>query len=260
MSSFTSEILLFGTNLSLGESTREVCPACGGGSSNERSLSITLGEDSTLRWQCFRASCTLNPEAKGTTRRRTTEKTPLVKRRPQWDGMTEPLTSAERQWIKENWGIDKPEYWYHTDEYGGRVAMSVRSPKFVHRGWVLRSINPNSRTKALTYINNGEEGLSWYKTTPHALTVVVEDVPSAVRASLYVNSVALLGTGIGTSRAAEIAENATRPIVMALDQDATNLSFKWARKWGLLWGDVNVLPLKQDLKDMKEKELCQLFT
>lgn len=138
--------------------------------------------------------------------------------------------------------------------------MSVWSPKGLPRGWVLRALTSGQRTKALTYINENEEGMSWYKTTPHAPTVVVEDIPSAVRSAAHLNSVALLGTGIGASRAAEIGTHATRPIIMALDQDATAESFKWARKWGLLWGDVKVLPLKKDLKDMTEDELCSVLS
>jgi hypothetical protein len=139
--------------------------------------------------------------------------------------------------------------------------MSVRSPKDLPRGWILRDIRGNARVKALTYIDEGEEGLSWYKTSPHAPTVLVEDIPSSVRASQYMNAVALLGTGIGLPRALEIAEYASRPIIVALDQDATSLSFKWARKYSLLWGDVMVLPLKKDLKNMTEEELqlCLAF-
>ena len=137
--------------------------------------------------------------------------------------------------------------------------MSVYGPKGNHRGWVLRALSP-SRTKALTFLNEGEEGTSWYKTTPGAPTVLVEDIPSAVRASMYVNSVALLGTGIGADRALEIAEYAPKPIVVALDQDATAMSFRWARKYSLMWEDVKVLPLTRDMKNMTEDELCELLT
>lgn len=137
--------------------------------------------------------------------------------------------------------------------------MSVRSPSDGHRGWVLRALTP-ARTKVLNYMNPDEEGLSWYKTHPYSGTILVEDIPSAVRASGYVNAVALLGTGIGASRAQEVASNAPRPITVALDQDATDVSFRIARKWSLLWGDIVVLPLKQDLKDMNEEELKELLT
>jgi hypothetical protein len=114
--------------------------------------------------------------------------------------------------------------------------------------------------KALTYIEEGEEGLSWYRTQgTSAPTVVVEDIPSAVRASAYVNAVSLLGTGIGFARAAEIADYAPRPIIMALDQDATSLSFRWARRYAALWGDVEILMLDKDIKNMKEADVEKLL-
>ena len=155
--------------------------------------------------------------------------------------------------------IVDPPYWYWTTDYGGRVAMSVRSPRDTHRGWSLRALRTTRGTKALTYGQDDEELLSWYRTHPGAPTVLVEDIPSAVRASKYMNAVALLGTGIGLARATEIGEYATHGVIVALDQDAINLSFKWARMWGLLWGDVSVLPLEVDLKDMNEQELKELL-
>ena len=95
--------------------------------------------------------------------------------------------------------------------------MSVRSPKDTHRGWVLRALDTLSgRPKVLNFMEPEQEGLSWYKTTPSAGTILVEDIPSAVRASKYVNAVALLGTGIGSSRAEEISTAAPRPIYIAL--------------------------------------------
>ena len=161
--------------------------------------------------------------------------------------------------IHRDWGISPvPDHWFFTDDYGGRIAMSIRAPKGTHRGWVLRQ--RRGQNKALTFVNDGEVSLSWYKEQPFAPTVIVEDIPSAIRASTYVNSVALLGTGIGTAQATEIAAYGSGNIVLALDQDATALSFKWARKYSLLWGDVKVLPLKKDLKNMTEDALKELLS
>lgn len=185
--------------------------------------------------------------------------TPKPQRRV-WEGKTYDLPQPVLKRIEELWGISEPEHWWWTTDYGGRVAMSIRSPKYRHRGWLLRDIAGRDGPKALTYVDEGEQGLSWYKPHPHCGTVLVEDIPSAVRASRYVNSVALLGTGIGVDRAIEIGEYAPRPIVLALDQDATDLSFRWAKKYALLWGDVKVLPLKKDLKDSSEAELEEKLT
>jgi len=137
--------------------------------------------------------------------------------------------------------------------------MSIRSPKNAHRGWVLRSVGSNVRAKALTFTEEGEVALSWYKTNRLAPTVLVEDIPSAVRASKTMNSVALLGTGIGSDRAMEIAKHATRPIFIAMDQDATPTAIEYAKKYCLLWDDVRVMQLPKDMKNMSEPELLVLL-
>lgn len=261
---YTPMILIEGSNLSQGENTRVVCPACAGGSSGERSLSITLGEDNILRWQCFRGSCHLSPGMTGTDPSSQalyihTKKHEVVKPRRKFDGKTTALSERDLAWIEEHWGITEPPYWYYTPNYGGRIAMSIRSPKYKHRGWVLRDIRGRAKRKALTYIDEKEQGLSWYKTKKHGPTIVVEDIPSSVRASRYVNAVALCGTGLGYEKAEELSMYGSRPIVMCLDQDAVDLSFKYIKKYGLLWGDSKVLPLKKDIKDMNEQDIKELL-
>ena len=250
------EIILLGENLSEGESLRIICPVCMGGASGERTFSIT--RDNGLVWQCFRATC----EARGATNSATSSKSVekrLKIQRPTWEGTTHEIPTKIAETIRAKWGITDPPNWYWTTDFGGRVAMSVRSPRDTHRGWVLRALTPQ-RTKVLNYMNPDEEGLSWYKTKPFAATVIVEDIPSALRASTYVNSVALLGTGVGSDRALEIGQHSTTQLVLALDQDATTTAFKSARKWSLLWGDVIVLPLTTDIKDMTEENLQCLLS
>lgn len=258
MANHRASIALIGTNLGEGDTIREVCPRCGGGSTGEKSLSLSRREGH-LVWQCFRAKCEFRG-ATGGAGIPTKAREPAAKRRRVWEGTTHPVPDDVARRIMDMWHMEVPENWWWTTDYGGRVAMSVRSPKFTHRGWVLRSITPTEGAKALTYINEGEQGMSWYKTSPHRGTVLVEDIPSAVRASKYVNSCALLGTGIGMDRAIEIAENAPRPLYVTFDQDATALAFRWARRYALLWGDVQVLPLEHDLKDLPENELEEKLT
>jgi hypothetical protein len=177
-----------------------------------------------------------------------------------FEGKVCPLSEGYTKWIAEHWGITDPPYWWYTHEYGGRIAMSVRSPKYMHRGWVLRDITGRAHTKALTYINDREEGLSWYKVDKLAPTVVVEDCPSAVRASMQgVNAVALLGTSVGANRAEEIAQNASAGIIIALDQDATGMAIRMKQRYNLLWDNPRVLPLPKDIKDMNIIEVQQLL-
>jgi len=251
------EILLLGANLELNQSLRTLCPVCRGGTSSEDSLSITRDSEG-LVYQCFRAKCGVKGASYSAGFRTSIEPVPTV--RKVWEGKTHEVPPKVAAWIRAHWNMDVPDTWYWTTDYGGRIAMSVRSPKGTHRGWVLRAITSQARTKALTFINDGEEGMSWYRTDPYSPTILVEDVPSAVRASEYLNSVALLGTGIGSQRAVEIADYGGKKIIVALDEDATRTSFRWAHKYALLWGNVSVLPLTKDLKNMNQEELQRILT
>lgn len=254
MGSDRDYISLLGQSLGEGQTVREICPRCGGGSSSEKSLGVTR-KDGGVVWQCFRAKCGYKGAIGSHGQPAVTIKAP---KKRVWEGQTMPFAEDHAQRIRELWNMDPPESWWWTTDYGGRVAMSIRSPRYTHRGWVLRSITGGT-PKALTYVHEGEEGLSWYREHTEGPTIVVEDIPSAVRASRYYNSVALCGTGVGLDRASEIAQYGTRPIIMALDQDATAQSFALARRYALLWGDVKVLPLKHDIKDMKENDIETLL-
>ncbi len=233
---------------------------------------ITLFENTKVKYICHRDSCSnsagsffLNG-AHASKSYEHQEETPAVRdtlwRRPKrrtFNGVTFPLTTFEKEWIKKVWGIEHPPHWFHTPQFGERIAMSVRSPQYTHRGWVLRDISGHLTSKALTYVEDGHPPLSWYRRAAFKGTILVEDIPSAVRASKHITAVALLGTGCGEDRALEIAQYAPRPIMIALDQDATSTAFAIRDRWGLMWEDVRIIPLKRDLKDMQEDELEALI-
>lgn len=251
----TELIRLLAVGVAAGETIRVVCPSCGGGSTEERSLGITRNSDNSLVWNCFRATCPSKGETQsnGSTLLMPSE----GKVRPKFDDVTEPLSEAHLERIRTLWGItDPPNWWWAPTR--GRVAMSIRSPKYTHRGWVLRDIWGRPGPKALTYPDEGEEMLSWYRKDQNARVVLVEDIPSAVRASRYVTSVALLGTHVGTDRAMEIAKYAPS-VCIALDQDATGIAVQLAKRYTMIWNDPVVLPLQKDIKNMTEEELQGLL-
>ena len=212
--------------------------------------------DGAVLWQCFRARCGIQGGSGNTTPSVPSE---VRAPKPRWEGDTHELPDKVKERVAALWGLSEVPDWYWTTDMGGRIAMSVRDPQDVHRGWVLRAITSGARAKALTYIEQGES-LSWYKRHQSAPTLLVEDIPSALRASKYVNAVALLGTTVSSSKALEIAKHSTKPVIIALDQDATSLSFWHKKRYDLLWDGAEILLLTKDIKDMKEKELWKLFT
>ena len=249
-----SDILLSASEIQPGETLRVVCPTCGGGSTEEKSLVITRGEDGHLVWVCHRATCpTKGGNGGGLVIAESTKKPRKI-----YTGTTVPLSDSLRERLVELWGVVDPAHWYWSPEYG-RLAMSVRSPKYMHRGWVLRDIHGRSKLKALTYIDEGEESLSWYRKDQTSGTVLVEDIPSAVRSSQHVNAVALLGTGVGLTKAQEIAEYAPRPIIVALDQDATSESFRVVMRYRMLWDNPQVMMLTKDIKNMTNEQVQKLL-
>jgi hypothetical protein len=253
-------ILALAESLDYGESLREECPTCNG---KDRTLSITRTDDGAVLYQCFRASCDTKGVIGGS-KSMVKRLEVQVPKRKVWEGQTTDLPEPVTQWVQDTWGISDPPHWYYTEDHGGRIAMSIRSPKDTHRGWVLRN-DGSQMPKALTYLDEGELALSWYL-LPGILdrlatgTILVEDIPSAIRASRYVNACALIGTACGEDKALEIREHKRGTVWIALDDDATDQALKLQKMYSLLWDEPRVLPLKQDLKDMNEADLCEIMT
>lgn len=246
-----SEIRLLAAELEDGENRRVVCPACQGGSSGERSLSISREGGSTV-WHCFRASCT---QAGGTSQGRkvvrTTPKQAAPKRLP---NKVLPPNEEWREFLRETVGFDNDHLVagrvYVTDD--GHVAYPIIGPMGERRGYVKRRYDGGS-PKALTYLEE-RPGLSWYRNASPLPAVLVEDIPSAIRAARYRTAVALLGTNTTREGIAEIAAHC-RSVVWALDADATVQAIRNCTRNAIWFDESSVMTLTKDLKDMTEEEL-----
>jgi len=246
-----------------GESVRIVCPQCGGGSTKERSLSVTRKEGAVL-YKCFRANCgTEGARGDRTLLERPKEKpnddTPVDRR--SFNGTLCALSSAHLHTLSETvgfqeWHIAKSRAMYAPDE--GRVAFPILDPLSRNRGWVLRSYS-GAIPKALTRPDAlNEATLSWYVHPRDGLrrAVLVEDIPSAVRASKYRTAVSLNGTGLSKLAIAELSAHVTR-VTWALDNDASDLAVRQMRKYAVFFHSADVLLLSKDLKNMSEEELMR---
>ena len=81
-------------------------------------------------------------------------------------------------------------------------------------GAVLRSLS-GAKPKALTHTEDG--AMAWYRNWQSDLLIIVEDQLSAIRASKYMNAVALLGTNLNEERAQAIARMKWFRVLIALD-------------------------------------------
>ena len=126
------------------------------------------------------------------------------------------------------------------------------------RGVVLRSYT-GTKPKALTRMDTEEPSISWYTDGNREKSlIIVEDIPSAVRASLYTNSVALLGTHTAQKYMYEITNHADN-VIWILDNDASSTALKHVKEHRLLFKTSKVHIPTKDLKNMSEPELSSLM-
>ncbi len=255
------EVGLLAMHLEEGERIRDVCPFCKGGRSGERSMNIAI-KDGLILFNCHRASCQGGQGAikdGGIRVVRTTQK-----RKQNFTPFTGELTDLPEEWAKylekkvgfSEWHIRMSGARLAIEE--NRVAFPIYGPMGLRRGYSLRSYESYERCKSLTRMDVEEPHLSHYRALMVPTVIVVEDIPSAVRASRYVDAVALLGTGCNTDYATEIS-SMYRHVVWALDQDATEQALRLMRKHALLFETSRALFLEEDIKDMKEEALCKLI-
>lgn len=256
----TTDVLLLAQALGPGESKRITCPACGGGANVDTStLSLSLSEDGTVLWQCFRASCNFRGRHGGNGVVRTTQ--PGVRKQAftPFKGDLRHCTDEELE-VLSQLGFtaihnDIARVMYAPIEQ--RFAFPIFGPMGHRRGWMLRSY-VGAEPKALTRMDCAEPHMSWYRLGDTTPTILVEDIPSAVRAARYTGAVSLCGTGCGPEYANELASH-TRNVIWALDADATATAIRWHRRYSMMFDSSRVLPLPKDLKNMTEPELITLL-
>lgn len=272
-----NEIQQLIAELEEGQHGRAVCPYCQGGSSNERSLSITRSKKKVGKYMCFRASCELgsgtvmlltdesgNAIYHGKSKKvTTTAKQYLLKTLPLWNSLA--------RMLKKKYGL--------TDElliYGnvramsdGRVAYTIFTPKRRRRGYVVRKYKDHYRgmvdygsvPKAINhFLDKGNVGLSWYYKERHKnkqtdTLVLVEDIVSALKVSQWIDCCALLGTTLEPKRQKEVKEQRYKNVVLALDADANHRSVAIRKQTQNHLPNLKVKFLDKDFKDMTEEEI-----
>jgi hypothetical protein len=258
----TNDIALHGASLEAGERIRIVCPVCGGGSAKEKSMDISRTDEGNIIWNCHRGSCDGSSGGKGGGNLVRTRHEPRKQSMNPYRGDVVRLEDEQCNflckkigWTEEHIGMGQPR-WAPDEEC---YAFPIFGPMGLRRGYVLRNYAGGTQTKARTRMDEAEPHMSWYRHRGSPSTVVVvEDIPSAVRAAKYVNAIALCGTGCGPDYAQEIQAHAPN-VVWALDADATNLALRLHREYSLLFLTSRVQPLAMDLKDMAEVDLAKLL-
>jgi hypothetical protein len=259
--------LLASTEIPEGQSKRILCPTCGGGSSKEKTLSVTHDGNKVL-YNCFRDQCKLRgfvllrggymglPPAK-----------PDLK---DYTGALEALTRIDLQLLGEKYGLGKEDLWKVKrciDDEAQRYMLPIRGTLGETRGFVGYSLFATPKAvnfRSLTH----QPFIGWFEPANWDLKtssriVLVEDWFSAAkvsRAGFW--AVTLNGTHIPWEAAVEIGKEMQKgdEIVLALDPGALSTAIKHYSLYKGLWENCRVVSLKRDLKYEDWKTIKNVIT
>lgn len=239
----------------------ELCPSCRGGRTRERSFSVTKS-DGKLFYKCHRDSCqyagVVNvggstrgghyaaiPDTRGVVGRE------ILRQSKALEGDT-------KHYLRERYGITEhhiQKWELGWDEDTNRLSVPVTDFLGNRLGVVLRALD-NSKPKTKTHAEQG--AMSWFVNHATPGLIIVEDQFSAIRASDFLTSVALLGTHLNEERVEEIRTSSLSPVYLALDADAWATAIKHVVKHRSRLKMVPV-QLDKDLKDKTDEELKEFF-
>lgn len=242
-------------------SSGQVCPSCKGGTSEEKSLSVTR-RGGLLLYRCHRASCSFKGSvgtgsgyfAVGTGKKAESSEvditeTAITKATAKFLAARYGLTDEAVEYASIRWTGDGPGH------YERRLSFPIFRPSGKQRGTNYRSYE-GAKPKALIRLNSADEvGLAWYRYLRKSDTLVlVEDQVSAIRLAPYVDACALLGTHISDAKADEIIQQKYKRVFLSLDADATSTAIKMQLLWRNRIKNMYVLGIHKDIKDMNKED------
>lgn len=254
----SNDMSMLALSLPVGETMRDVCPKCGGGSDNERTFTMSRVSSGEVRYYCHRASCGHKGIA-GTS--------PLDDRgevaRPeshQYRRRSRLPTLEEADWFRSTFGMNPPPS-TRIDAKNNRWMYELR--EVTGRGWghLGRSYH-GLQPRALMYWHDKTEPnqLAWcrrnYIGRVVDSVVLTEDVVSAMKMSLYTDAASLMGTNLSDRKMGQLLQHVRGTIYLALDPDAAG-QIATARAVRELSAacTVKVIQLTADPKDMTYTEL-----
>lgn len=243
----------------------QLCPECEGGVSKEYSMSVSRDGD-LLKWMCHRNSCTF----RGTVSLLLTNPTsnsnilPSPKRKLRFTSSPLPeeaLTFLNNRYritpdLANRFGLEFTNDLCTSPD--GRVVIPIQSRDLARRGYVLRAINSTEQRKAINVLDGSDSGLCWFTHPGSSAVLLVEDAYSAIRASRYINSCALLGTNLSSDGIEELLSSGLSKFYLGLDKDAFNKTIDTVYRYKSRI-DLKGVPLSKDIKDMTEEELLILI-
>ena len=239
----------------------QVCPACEGGASQEKSLSVTR-RDGVLWWNCHRDSCGFKGRTRvygadanqnpGTKKSRVRAYVPTTKLSPatlRFLATKYRLPRSSLELAELSWTGDQ------STRDGRRVCYPIFGPDTKKRGENYRSYEDGVTPKAIIHLGKEDAIASaWYKfTRTSKCLVLVEDQVSAIKLAPYTHALALLGTNLSEAKASEIGDEYER-IYLCFDNDAIGTAIKTQIEWSSRFPNMGILGIMKDIKDMDDNE------
>lgn len=239
----------------------QVCPACKGGSEQEKSLSVSRS-GGVLLYNCHRSSCgfrgaigNLSGFGGTATFAKGIRRVPYI----EVSQLTEEATSL----LAEKYGLTREAIdfaglgWVgeRSDNYGRRVSFPIWGPDNRERGKSYRSYEGGKPKAIINLRDENAIGQSWYKFKRRADTLVVfEDQVSAIRVAPFTHTVSLLGVNLSEEKLREIIDGKYRRVYLCLDADATDVSVRTSLKYRTRLPQLQIRGLSKDVKDMNQEE------
>lgn len=243
------------------------CPFCDGGQDKEGTFSLCVDQGRAY-YKCHRASCGESGVTSSTSRSlQLTPKMSLIIAGYKGELIALPdvvMKQLKDKWDIDEWHIKKGGWLWATHER--RVFMPVFDINNYKIGQVLRSLKAGVKPKTLTTLYNVRgvpTPLSLYKGPDNTrVIVIVEDIPSAVRVSKFVNAAALLGTNITEEKINAIKEMGATTAVIALDRDAVSTAAVAMPKFSSRFKITRLIShnMTKDLKDCTDDEIQDLIS
>lgn len=258
ISEIKEEVVLMGSSLEVDETARDVCPFCGG----VNTFTVTRVPAGYV-YNCYKASCGFYGfvPAKGYTPEKSEKP-----RKPSnvFRERLEHLPQHAVEFFLHKFGVDLSLImkagitWCPSLE---RVVIPLRDFRGTPQAIMTRRYdelqqNKDSLPKGMLFDTEGWCGLNFYIKDPDVASVLmVEDYMSALKASLFINSVSLQGTHLPENALEYLLDNGVEHVILALDEDATKKALEMKLKYQIYFQQFDVILLKKDIKDMKLSEI-----
>jgi hypothetical protein len=244
---------------------KSVCPVCNGGTSREKSFSVTV-DPSGILFNCHRSSCEGGRGiiATGTSVVGADRIKPELRifKHP-----TEGLTDYDLSQFSRRYGITSQEL-IDNNVVQCPSRGSIVYPIYNFMGyeigkqerWYSWSKRRPFERKALYYREMDYPTLYVPRTSPLTDRLyVVEDTLSAIKISRLYTACALLGTSLNNELLLLFKEAKIKELVLLLDPDAFTKSIRIKREYSLYFDEIRIVQLPDDPKDMNFDDLQEML-